>query len=466
MPHFLSRAVAVPVRGRLTAVCLALPIVAGPLADRAGAQIVQTIPSWSGVEEAGGAFGASIGGTADLDADARADFIVGAPGETSVELTQGGRVYVHSGRIGLRLFTLESPRNEPFGNFGWSVAGVADIDADGKGDFAIGAPNENPGPLPDGCGRAYVYRGTGVLRFILGSPDSQTNGRFGWCVSGVPDVNGDGRGDVIVGAPGEATGASPGGAGRAYVYSGGTGGRLLTLTAPVEEGGASFGWSVAGIPDVNGDGRGDVIVSAPWADGAFGVTDSGVAYVFSGATGAVLRTLQSPGFETGGRFGWSVAGVADANGDGRGDVMVGAPFEDPGLSPADNGRAYVYSGATGALLRKLIPPQQALNGNFGYSVAGTNDVNNDGRGDLIVGARGEAGGSFGAGRVHVYSGASGLKIVTIVSPAFESGGAFGTAVAGIPDANLNTRSDVLVGAPAENPGSSPAGAGRAYLLKF
>lgn len=436
------------------------------VAASAAAQ-VQIIPNWSGNQQVSGAYGSAIGGTTDLDNDGRGDFVVGAPGETVAGLTQGGRVYVHSGRIGLRLMTIESPRNEFYGNFGWSVGGMPDIDADGRGDFVVGAPNENPPPLPDSAGRAYVFRGTGALRFILGSPDNQANGRFGWAVAGVPDVNNDGRGDCIVGAPGESPGSSPPGAGRAYVFSGGTGGRLLTLLAPVEEQGAAFGWAVAGVPDVNGDGRGDLLVSALYADGTPAVTDSGVAYLFSGATGAHLRTLQSANRETGGRFGWSVAGVNDVNGDGRGDAIVGAPFENPGITPIDNGRAYVFSGATGLLIRVIAPPQMTHHGHFGYAVGGTIDLNNDGRGDIIIGAPGENGlGFLGCGRVHVYSGATGQKLSTILSPSPKGGGSFGAAVAGCPDANLNTRSDVLAGAPVENLAEAPIGSGRAYLLKY
>ncbi len=58
----------------------------------------------------------------------------------------------------------------------------------------------------------------------------------------------------------------------------------------------------------------------------------------------LLRTLTSLNEEAEGRFGLAVAGVSDATGDGRGDVLIGAPFEDPGVSPTDAGRAYLFSG--------------------------------------------------------------------------------------------------------------------------
>ncbi len=425
------------------------------------------VKSFSANEEISGAFGGSVGGIADLDDDGRGDFVVGAPSETSVGLVQGGRVYVYSGRIGERLFTIESPRNEEFGGFGWAVAGVPDTNLDGRGDFAIGAPNENPN-LPTDCGRAYLYSGDGTLRFILGSPATTlgANGRFGFSVAGVPDVNSDGKGDLIVGAPGETATGSPAGAGRAHVYSG-NGGKIHTLKAPVEQAGLQFGWSVAGVPDATGDLRGDVIVGAPFASGVPPVNQSGRAFLYNGRFGTLVLTFQSPNQEVGGRFGHSVAGVPDANGDGRGDVVIGAPYEDPGLTPNSCGRVYLFSGATGLLIRMMAPPQAVQNGRFGISVAGTLDANNDLRGDIIVGAPGEnAPGLPGAGRIHIFSGATGARLASPVSMTPEFHGAFGMSVAGVPDANLNTRSDAVAGAPAENPGTAPTGAGRAYLVKF
>jgi glycosylphosphatidylinositol phospholipase D len=227
---------------------------------------VQTIPALSAHQEIAGGFGGAVAGANDLDSDGRGDFIVSAPGETVAGLTQGGRVYVHSGRIGLRLFSIDSPRNEAFGNFGWSVGGVPDANGDGAGDFVVGAPNENPAPLPNDTGRAYLFNGaTGALIFVLGSAAPQAGGRFGYSVTGMTDVTFDGRGELLVGAPFETDGASPAGAGRVYQYNGSTGGRIRTFMAPAEQANARFGWSVAAVPDTNGDGRADIAIGAPVA---------------------------------------------------------------------------------------------------------------------------------------------------------------------------------------------------------
>src|SRR5690606_23600231 len=130
---------------------------------------------------------------------------------------------------------------------------------------------------------------TGALLHELPSPSEEENGQFGSGVSGISDVDGDGRGDLLVGAPGEYPGAHSGGNGRAYVLSGTTGGLLRVLASPAPEQECPFvqfcllfGGSVAGVDDIDGDGRGDLLVSARGEDVA-GLQDAGRAYVFSSA---------------------------------------------------------------------------------------------------------------------------------------------------------------------------------------
>ncbi len=121
-----------------------------------------------------------------------------------------------------------------------------------------------------------------------------------------------------------------------------------------------LGNTVAGVPDTNGDGRGDLLV---------GMVRSGRALLYDGATGALLLTLTSPNVENGGRFGSTVAGVPDADGDGRGDLLIGARREEPGSTPEDTGRAYLFSGATGLVLHQFDTPNGVFIEGFG-SVAG------------------------------------------------------------------------------------------------
>ena len=91
------------------------------------------------------------------------------------------------------------------------------------------------------------------------------------------------------------------------------------------------------------------------------------------------------------RFGTSVSGAGDVNGDGFADVIVGAIGADPGgLQFA--GSAYVYSGADGSLLHQW--DGGAADDWFGESVSGAGDVNGDGFADVIVGADGASPGGL------------------------------------------------------------------------
>ncbi len=411
-------------------------------------------------------FGDEVATLGDVNGDGVPDFAVGAPHELNKSFVSPnvGNVYVYSGATGQKLYTRKSPEGESGQEFGESVAGVPDLDGDGRADIVIGAAGADPAFSPNDSGRAYVFSGaTGSILLTLNPPTPELNGALGDDVAGIADVNGDGAGDVIVGAPGETGGAL--GAGRVHVFSGLTGALIRTIQSPNADAGGEFGDDMAGLPDVSGDGVPDILVGAPFENPGATPIDAGRAYIMSGATGLVLRTFQSPGQEIDGRFGESVAAVPDTNGDGIADVVVGAPRENPGTSPVDNGRAYIYSGATGVLLQKCLPPAPEINGQFGFAVAGAADMNGDGRGEVIVGAWNE---NFGnapadAGRVHVYSGATGLRLFSRASPGATAGGAFGRAVGGLTTPGMRVR--LLVGARGETaaPGG-PASAGAVYLF--
>src|SRR5690606_11587880 len=142
--------------------------------------------------------------------------------------------------------------------------------------------------------------------------------------------------------------------GRAYVFSGATGAPLHTLNSPNSQEIGSFGRALAGVPDLDGDGADDLLVGASKEDAL--ASNDGRAYVFSGATGALPPTLPSPTAEEGGIVGDAVAGAPDADGDGVSDHLARPRPDDHGTSADAAGRAYVFSGATGALLHTLASP--------------------------------------------------------------------------------------------------------------
>jgi hypothetical protein len=156
-----------------------------------------------------------------------------------------------------------------------------------------------------------------------------------------------------------------------------------------------LGFSVCGAADVNMDGHDDLVAGAPWSDA--GGEDAGRAYVYCGQTSTVLWTFTGEAAED--RLGYSVSGAGDVNDDGHDDLIVGAPEHDAGGTNA--GRAYVFSGETGALLCTF--DGAADSSELGYSVSGAGDVNNNGYDEVIVGAPDGLAGGTRSGRAYIFS---------------------------------------------------------------
>ena len=91
---------------------------------------------------------------------------------------------------------------------------------------------------------------------------------------------------------------------------------LITIANPTPHAAAAYGNTVAGLNDVNGDGVPDLVVGAPGADRV---------QILSGADRNVIRTITDPDGLTGNQFGFAVANLGDVNGDGVDDIAVGAP---------------------------------------------------------------------------------------------------------------------------------------------
>ena len=108
----------------------------------------------------------------------------------------------------------------------------------------------------------------------------------------------------------------------------------FTLDTPNPQAFASFGYSLT-VGDVNGDGKGDIAVGARRED-VDGIFNQGRAYVFSGADGSLLFTLNAPNAKENAQFGVSAA-AGDVNGDGKSDVAVGACSDGSNYA----GRTYV-----------------------------------------------------------------------------------------------------------------------------
>ena len=359
-------------------------------------------------------FGNSVSMAGDVNGDGAGDFIVGAWFADPGNKTNAGSAYVYSGADGSLLYQKNGAVVSD--NLGKAVSAAGDVNGDGKGDFIVGAHRADPGNR-NLAGSAYVYSGAdGSLLYQVDGVAAGDN--FGISVSNAGDVNGDGKGDFIVGAHR----ADPGNrnlAGSAYVYSGADGSTLYQLDGAAA--GDFLGVSVSKAGDVNGDGKGDFIVGATGTDPG-NRSDAGSAYVHSGADGTVL--WQVDGAAVGDQLGSSVSNAGDVNGDGKGDFIVGAPQASPG-SRSVAGSAYVHSGADRSLLWQV---DGAAAGDFlGVSVSNAGDVNGDGKGDFIVGATGtDPGNRNNAGSAYVHSGADGTVLHQVDGAAASDN--FGTSV--------------------------------------
>lgn len=220
-----------------------------------------------------------------------------------------------------------------------------------------------------------------------------------------------------------------------------------------------FGGAVAAAGDVNKDGTPDVLVGAPWQDPG-GREDAGSVYVYSGKNGALLRQLD--GAHAGDHYGYSVAGAGDVNGDGYADILVGA--RDEWLGAINRvGAAYVYSGKDGALLwQKHGVNEGDL---YGWAVAGLGDVNKDGFADVAVTAPYmDPGGRPDAGSVFVLSGVDGSQLFRFDGEdTFNPSDNLGISVAAAMDVNKDTYPDIIVGVPHWDP-RNEYNAGGAWLF--
>lgn len=279
--------------------------------------------------------GWSVDGAADVNRDGHADIVVGAPRADHLGYEHGS-AYVYSGKDGSLIWRFDGTQDASFGS---AVAAVGDVDGDTVPDIAVGADFDSSYTWV--AGAVYVFSGrTGQV--LLGAGGGQINDAFGFAVDAAGDVNQDGVPDLIVGAP-QFGGLYPG---YAQVLSGADGSVLYTWTGdgPFDE----FGFSVAGLGDVDGDGYPDLAVGADqvWAW-------LGYVRVFSGRTGDLLYAVEGQGWAG---LGYSVAAGGDVNGDGFPDLLAGAPGDD--TVSLDAGSATVYALET----LRLQPPSPGTAG--------------------------------------------------------------------------------------------------------
>lgn len=423
-------------------------------------------------------FGESVGGAGDVNGDGLSDIIVGAP-SYDIPLVDTGAAFVFLGSSVGRITPETSAHRILDGGqagaaMGTVVGAVGDLDGDGYDDVFSGSAGATAGQVGEGA--LLLYRG-GTNGISDASETTawarlesdQAGASLGLSVASAGDVNADGFGDLVVGAPFYDDGQL--GEGAAFVFHGSPGafrpiGNPSTAATILTSNhvGAFFGRRVASAGDVNGDGYGDVVVGAPSYDD--GVVDQGAAFVFLGsATGVASGDLNAAharfeGEQERAEFGVSVASAGDVDGDGYGDVLVGALRYDDGET--DEGAAFLYRGSASGIASggpataatKLTSDQGASSGfsspYFSASLGSAGDVNGDGFGDVVVGAPGYENGSQDEGATFVYLGsptgiASGGPATAHARIEADAANAYlGMSVASAGDVDADGFSDLIV----------------------
>jgi len=372
---------------------------------------VDVLNEWRG-EATNDQFGWIARNIGDVDGDGVPDVATSAPTHASPGAA-AGRIYVYSTRKNARLWTADGQAGD---QLGIGIEGAGDTNKDGIPDVIAAAP---------GGGYAKVYSGRDG-RVLLTLRAEDRGDAFGRHVSGVGDVNRDGHDDVIVGAPRNNAGGP--GAGRAYVHSGKDGAVLLTLTG--ERAGDGFGSAVAG--ETHG-GQLLIIVGAPSA----GPAQRGRVYVHDSLASKpkFIVDADETGVALGAMF---LATPGDVDGDGVRDVYS-SDFPNSAKGPS-TGRVYVHSGKDGRLIHALTG--EGPGEGFGTSPSNAGDVNGDGYADLIVGAWQYGGGAFGAGRAYLYSGKDGSLMKTFTCRTL--GDTFGFDSVTMGDINGDGMDDFLI----------------------
>ncbi|HRG14753.1 MAG TPA: FG-GAP-like repeat-containing protein [Pseudomonadota bacterium] len=347
--------------------------------------------------------------------------------------------------------------------FGHGIANAGDINGDGYDDLLVGSPANDTNAVD--AGAAYLFFGSAEGFDVV--PDwtvhaAQAGARYGSSVAGVGDVNGDGFGDFVVGAEFADNGQTDEGLG--YLYLGGPSVSTTSSAVMQTDQNASYlGTSVAGAGDVNGDGYADILIGGSGHDG--GATNSGVALIYFGSasvdTTADVTLTSSQGSA---RMGTSVAGVGDVNGDGFADVLIGAAEYDAGQT--DEGSAFLYlGGASFNIVTDAQFQSDQAGAKLGMHVAAAGDVNGDGYSDVLVGAPLFDDGQTDEGAAFVYFGGVG-SIDTVADASYQgdvNNIQFGSRGAGMGDVDGDGFGDIVVAAPFFANGETSEGRVNVYL---
>jgi len=419
--------------------------------------------------------------------DTNADFNPGASDALLADYDCDGTITEHD--VGQADYSFAGEAN--YDESGFVVTSAGDVDGDGLDDILVGANKNDDGGTD--AGKAYIILGASLgatSEIDLADADysfiGENSGDYaGWVVDNAGDVDGDGLGDILVGA--WKYGSDESQVGKTYLIFGASLGGSSEIhlgdadyTFVGEATGDHAGWSVSTAGDVDGDGLDDILIGALQNDN--GESDAGTTYLILAASLGSVTDIELAdadysfvGEGADDQSGHSVSTAGDVDGDGLDDILIGAHLNDE--VGTDVGKTYIVLaaslGAQSAI--RLSDADYSFVGEndedyAGWSVFHAGDVDGDGLGDVLIGALGNDDAGVEAGKTYLMLGATlpsttasmSLALADYIFVGEAEGDQNGHSVPTAGDVDGDGLDDILIGANKNDEGGEAAG--KCYLI--